>query len=317
MPHASSGRPARTPPSAASSSRATTIARQRAASARARSIPGSSTGTSGRPRAASGAGTPSSAATVVASSQTLRGSRLCAPGTAPLPHTMKGTGRSPQSRWPWPPIPRPWPWSAIRITVASSSLPRSSRNARKSPTWRSLSATWSRYSGLRTPRTCPSWSAASSCRTSRSGSSSSTTRRPSAQSEWSIRAVGWTDVTERTTSSPNGSSRWAIPTRRPRRPSRSSTSNSDGTRTPSRGAKFERMPCSRGSAPVSIEEKQTTVRAGYAGSTARYSVPSRASRSSTGACACQSRSRLRPSTTITYTRRASGSPPGAAGARAG
>ncbi len=140
---------------------------------------------------------------------------------------------------------------------------------------------------------------ASSCSTSRSGSSSSTTRRPSAASEWSIREVGWTEVTERTTSSPNGSSRCAIPTSRPLRPWRSSTSNTDSTRTPRRGAKFERMPCSAGAAPVSIDEKQTTVRAGYAGSTARYSVPSRASRSITGAFACQSRPRLRPSTTIT------------------
>ena len=66
-------------------------------------------------------------------------------------------------------------------------------------------------------------------------------------------------------------------------PSRSSTSKTDSRRTPSRGAKLERMPCSAGVAPVSIDEKQTTVRAGYAGSTARYSVPSRASRSMTGA----------------------------------
>ena len=69
-------------------------------------------------------------------------------------------------------------------------------------------------------------------------------------------------MTERTTSSPNGSSRCAIPTSRPRRPSRSSTSKTDSLRTPSRGAKFERMPCSAGAAPVSIDEKQTTVRAG-------------------------------------------------------
>jgi hypothetical protein len=39
-------------------------------------------------------------------------------------------------------------------------------------------------------------------------------------------------------------------------------SNTDSRRTPSRGAKFERMPCSCGAAPVSIEEKHTTVRAG-------------------------------------------------------
>ena len=38
---------------------------------------------------------------------------------------------------------------------------------------------------------------------------------PAAVSEWSIRAVGCTDVTDRTTSSPNGSSRCAMPTRRP------------------------------------------------------------------------------------------------------
>ncbi len=59
------------------------------------------------------------------------------PRHAPLPHTTKGTGRSPQSRCPWPPIPRPWPWSAMRITVAPSSLPLSSRKSRNSPTWRS------------------------------------------------------------------------------------------------------------------------------------------------------------------------------------
>ncbi len=217
---------------------------------------------SGRPRAAAGAGIPSSSAIVTASSQTERGSRETAPGSAPRPQTTKGTGRSPQSRWPWPPMPRPWPWSAIRITVESSSLPRSSRNARNSPTWRSVSASWSRYSRLRTPRTWPSWSAPRSWSTSRSGSSSSTTRRPSAQSERSISDVGCTELTARTTSSPNGSSRWAIPTSRPRRPCASRTSKIDSTRTPSRGAKFERMPCSEGEAPVSIEEKQTTVRAG-------------------------------------------------------
>ena len=236
---------------------------------------------------------------VGASSSTERGSGEVPPGTAPSPQTTKGTGRSPQSRCPWPPIPRPWPWSAIRITVASSSLPRSSRKARKSPTWRSVSASCSRYSGLRTPRTWPSWSAASSWSTSRSGSSSSTTRRPSAASERSISEVGCTEVTERTTSSPKGSSRCAIPTSRPLRPSRSSTSKIDSLRTPSRGAKLERMPCSAGVAPVSIDEKHTTVRAGYAGSIARYSLPSRASRSITGASACQRRPRLQPSTTIT------------------
>ena len=53
-----------------------------------------------------------------------------------------------------------------------------------------------------------------------------------------------------------------MPTSRPLRPPRSSTSNTDSQRTPSLGAKFERIPCSSGGAPVSIEEKQTTVRAG-------------------------------------------------------
>ncbi len=53
-----------------------------------------------------------------------------------------------------------------------------------------------------------------------------------------------------------------MPTSRPLRPWRSSTSKIDSRRTPRRGAKFERMPCSAGVAPVSIEEKQTTVRAG-------------------------------------------------------
>jgi hypothetical protein len=53
-----------------------------------------------------------------------------------------------------------------------------------------------------------------------------------------------------------------MPTSRPRRPSRSSTSKTDSRRTPRRGAKFERMPCSAGVAPVSIDEKHTTVRAG-------------------------------------------------------
>ena len=50
-----------------------------------------------------------------------------------------------------------------------------------------------------------------------------------------------------------------MPTRRPRRPSRSSRSKIDSQRTPSRGAKFERMPCSAGVAPVSMDEKHTTV----------------------------------------------------------
>ena len=291
-PHALAGMPPTTAPTAASSSRATTIARHREPRfsstvlptsaicgpkqdspentppssplpfGRAASTPGSSTGTSGRPRAAVGAATPSSLETVAPTSNTDRASPDTAPARAPSPHTTNGTGRSPQSRWPWPPIPRPWPWSAIRITVAPSSLPRSSRNARNSPTCRSVSANWSRYSGLRTPRTWPSWSAARSWSTSRSGSSSSTTRRASAVSERSISEVGCTDVTERTTSSPNGSSRCAIPTSRPRLPSRSSTSKTDSQRTPSRGAKLERMPCSAGVAPVSIDEKHTTVRAG-------------------------------------------------------
>ena len=106
----------------------------------AASTPGSSTGTNGRPRAAFGASTPSSRETVAATSSTERGSREIVPGCAPSPQTTNGTGRSPQSRWPWPPIPRPWPWSAIRITVAPSSLPRASRNARKSPTCPSVSA---------------------------------------------------------------------------------------------------------------------------------------------------------------------------------
>ena len=107
----------------------------------------SAVGSSGRPRAAAGAGTPQQ---LRRSSAPARGPSAAraetAPGTAPRPQTTNGTGRSPQSRWPWPPMPRPWPWSAMRITVASSSLPRSSRKSRKSPTWRSVSASWSRYS---------------------------------------------------------------------------------------------------------------------------------------------------------------------------
>ena len=275
MPQASPGTAASTRPMACCSSRATTIVRQRAPAAapgsppavRGRSRPdpadsASAAGSSGRPRAAAGASTPSSRETVAASSSTERGSRTTAPGAAPRPQSTNGTGRSPQSRWPWPPMPRPCPWSAIRITVASSSLRCSLRKARNSPMRRSVSASCSRYSGLRTPRTWPSWSAASSCSTSSSGSSRSTTRRDSAQSEWSIRSVGCTEVTALTTCSPKGSSRWAMPTRRPRRPWRSSTSNTDSRRTPSRGAKLERMPCSPGVAPVNIDEKQTTVRAG-------------------------------------------------------
>ena len=290
MPQALVGMPARTPAMAPSSSWAGRMARQRrrrspgagasgrpadakpatvagaseAASGRPAGAPtlASRAGTSGRPRAADGRSTPSRSAIVAASSSTERGSRLVVPGTAPSPQTTNGTGLSPQSRWPWPPIPRPWPWSAISTTVAPSSLPRSSRKARNSPTRRSVSASCSRYSAFRTPRTWPSWSAARSWSTRRSGSSSSTTRRASADSEWSIRPVGWTEVTELTTSSPNGSSRWAIPTRRPRRPWRSSTSKIVSLRTPKRATKFERIPCSAGVAPVSIDEKQTTVRAG-------------------------------------------------------
>ena len=90
-----------------SSSRATTIARQRSVGSRACSRETSRTGTSGSPRAADGASTPSRSQTVEASSQTERCPRLTAPGTAPFPHTTNGTGRSPQSRCPWPPIPRP------------------------------------------------------------------------------------------------------------------------------------------------------------------------------------------------------------------
>ena len=118
-PHASAGTPPRTCPTAASSSRATTIAKQRRAGSaaaaagrapgssacgstarrgRAGSTPGSSEGTSGRPRAAFGDGIPSSVEIVCASSSTERGSSEIAPGTAPRPQTTNGTGRSPQSR---------------------------------------------------------------------------------------------------------------------------------------------------------------------------------------------------------------------------
>jgi hypothetical protein len=96
MPQASRGRRASTPPSARSSSSAGTIARQRPPGARANALT-SKMGTSGRPRAVSGGRTPSSAEVVCATSQIERRSRLTAPGTAPSPQTMNGTGDSPQS----------------------------------------------------------------------------------------------------------------------------------------------------------------------------------------------------------------------------
>ena len=259
--------PRRSRDSAGGRLRATAIedARRPASPPLGRSQPGTQRAPAG-PRTAAAAApraAPSRREIVAASSSTERGSRETAPGSAPSPQTTNGTGRSPQSRWPWPPIPRPWPWSAIRITVAPSSLPRSSRKARNvadAPVGLGelvevLGAAHAAHVAelvgrqqleheqvrvlLRRPPGAP--------------------RRPASGRS---RAVGCTDVTERTTSSPNGSSRCAIPTSRPRRPSRSSTSKTDSLRTPSRGAKFERMPCSAGVAPVSIEEKQTTVRAG-------------------------------------------------------
>jgi hypothetical protein len=92
--------PASMRPTTGSSSLATTMARQRVAdaSAHAGSTRASSAGTSGRPRAASGCGTPSRRAIVAASSSTERGSRETVPGSAPSPQTTNGTGRSPQSR---------------------------------------------------------------------------------------------------------------------------------------------------------------------------------------------------------------------------
>ena len=132
-PQAALGMPASTLPTAGSSSRATTMARQRAPAGRCAGstqrvlAPAPAAGRAPPRAAARRAGGRSSPPARAPSAARAR-SR---PGGAPSPQTTNGTGRSPQSRWPWPPIPRPWPWSAMRITVASSSLPRSSRKPRK------------------------------------------------------------------------------------------------------------------------------------------------------------------------------------------
>jgi hypothetical protein len=49
----------------------------------------------------------------------------------------------------------------------------------------------------------------------------------------------------------------------PTRQAEGTTSKMDSHFTPSEGTKFDAMPCTRGGAPVSMEEKQVTVRAGY------------------------------------------------------
>ena len=53
-----------------------------------------------------------------------------------------------------------------------------------------------------------------------------------------------------------------MPTSLPFMPARRSAANTESVRTPSRATKFDLIPCSAGVAPVSIDEKQTTVRAG-------------------------------------------------------
>ena len=53
-----------------------------------------------------------------------------------------------------------------------------------------------------------------------------------------------------------------MPARRPRIPRCSSTPKIDSHFAPSEGTKLLRMPCTRGVAPVSIEVKAVTVRAG-------------------------------------------------------
>ena len=63
-------------------------------------------------------------------------------------------------------------------------------------------------------------------------------------------------------SSPKASIRWAMPTSLPSRPSRRSASKTVSHFTPRLGTKLLRMPCTAGDAPVSIELKQVTVRAG-------------------------------------------------------
>ena len=258
-----------TPPTAASSSRATTIARQRPASA---ATPIASTdrvltrARSGRPRAGLGGcrHARAGARCVAASSSTERGSRETAPGTAPAPQTTNGTGRSPQSRWPWPPMPRPWPWSAIRITVASSSLPRSleeveERRRRAGPSRRAGPGT---RGCARRARGRAGRRRAAGARAGRGPPRSTTRARLRGQ-----RAVDLArSAAPRSPSGPRPrrTGRAGARSRRAGRGGRRARARRTPTRsrTPSRGAKLERMPCSAGVAPVSIDEKQTTVRAG-------------------------------------------------------
>ena len=160
-------------------------------------------------------------------------------------------------------MPRPWPWSAIRITVASSSLPRSLEEGEEVAHVAVGLLELVEVLAVAHAAHVAELVGGEQLEHEQVGVLAlDHPRAPRRSSEWSIRSVGCTEVTARTTSSPNGSSRCAIPTSRPRRPLRSSTSKTDSQRTPSRGAKLDRMPCSAAAAPVSIDEKQTTVRAG-------------------------------------------------------
>ncbi len=58
-----------------------------------------------------------------------------------------------------------------------------------------------------------------------------------------------------------------MPTSRPTFPCLLKTSKMLSTLSPSLRTRFDRIPCFSGDAPVNIDEKQTTVRAGYVVST--------------------------------------------------
>ena len=64
-----------------------------------------------------------------------------------------------------------------------------------------------------------------------------------------------------------------MPTSLPTFPRRRKTSKMLSTFKPSFRTRFEAIPCLSGAAPVNIEEKHTTVRAGYVVSTLSETVP--------------------------------------------
>ncbi len=213
-PQATRGSRSSTRPIDASSSRARTIASARSPAATAwPSMAGSSAGTSGRPRAAAGGSTPRSADSVRASSRTERGSWLTAPGVAPAPRDHeRNRGLAP-----------------VQVSVPADSAPLAvvghqdhrgivEPAALLEPGEEALDVAGRWRRPARGTRGCACRARGRAGRPRAAGAPGGRDPPPprpparAAANEWSIRSVGWTEVTERTTRSPKGSSRCAIPT---------------------------------------------------------------------------------------------------------